>query len=232
VVAGAGDPAPAGRPVYPRRQARREVPFANLLASEEVARTGRTFATLLTRNDQVDTDLAKTGLLASSTVARRHPDAALRRARATSHRVRTLLARVQVEGPPFVTMSSEEGPIQITVVNNLDEEVTVGVKAMTGTRDVRIADADPVTLGPGKRASLRLTAKAKDIGVHSVTLVATDSSGDPLGSTATFTVRTSQVGLVIWAIMGVGGTVLAAAIAKRLVARLRRRRTRSAGGPA
>ena len=228
VVAGATGTTAAGQPAYPRSEAGREVPFANLLATQEVGRVGRTFANLLTRNNRVDDELAKIGVLASSSAARRHPDAALLRARAATHEVRSEMEQVQVEGPPFVTMSSEEGPIQITLVNNLDEEVTVAVRALTRTKDVKIAGTDPITLGPGKRASVRLTARAKDIGVHSVTLVATDSAGNPLGSTAQFTVRTSQVGLVIWAIIGVGGAVLLAAIVMRTVRRVRHRRaTRS-----
>jgi hypothetical protein len=173
----------------------------------------------------VNEQLAKLGLLAASTEARSTPHRAARRARATNAHVRELMNQVQVEGPPFVTMSSEKGPIQITVVNGLDQEVTVGVHARTHSPDLQITTPDPVTLGPGRRASLRLTAKDRDIGVHRVLLEATDAAGDPLGSTAQFNVRTSQVGLVIWVIMGAGGAVLLVAIGARLFRRVRARRS-------
>ncbi|MGZ4494254.1 MAG: DUF6049 family protein [Nocardioides sp.] len=227
-------PPASGAPVYPRAEARAAVPFANLLATQELIHTGATFASLLTRNDTVDDDLARIGLLGSSTQARAHPDAALERVRNTTGYVRHLMEKVQIEGPQFVTMSSAEGPIQITVVNGLDEEVTVSVRALTRTSDVTIQPTDPITLGPGKRASLRLSAHARGVGVHAVTLVASDAAGEPLGSTTQFTVRTSQVGLVIWAIMAVGGAVLAAAIVLRTVRRIqaaRRRRARPATDP-
>ncbi len=216
--------APQEDPVYPRSQQKHEVPFANLLATQELTTTGDTFARLLTRNDTVDQQLAAVAMLASGDAAKAAPTAALDRARRTTRHVRTMMKQVRIEGPPFVTMSSEQGPIQITLINGLDEEVTVEVHATTRTPDVTIASSDPVTLGPGRRASVRLTAKARDIGVHAVTLVATDAAGNPLGSTAVFNVRTSQVGLVIWVIMGIGGTVLLLAIGVRLARRVQRRK--------
>ncbi len=211
-------------PVYPPRHRRREVPAANLRASHRLIRTGDVFAQLLTRNDTVDEQLAQLALIGSGSVARREPVHALTRMRRTISHVRQLMSQVQVEGPPFVTMSSERGPIQITVVNGLDQEVTVAVRAMTGSGDLTLSAPDPVTLGPGRRASLRLTAQAKDIGVHRVLLEATDSEGHRLGSVTVFTVRTSQVGLVIWVIMAAGGVVLLAAIGVRVLRRVRRRR--------
>ncbi|MGN6129571.1 MAG: DUF6049 family protein [Nocardioidaceae bacterium] len=224
VVATASPGTTGDGPVYPRRHRRREVPAANLRASHRLIGTGDVFARLLTRNDTVDEQLAQLALLGSGALARREPVRARERTRSTIAHVHQLMRQVQVEGPPFVTMSSERGPIQITVVNGLDQEVTVAVRALTGSRDLTIDAPDPVTLGPGRRASLRLTAAAKDIGVHRVLLEATDADGHPLGSVSVFTVRTSQVGLVIWLVMAAGGVVLLAAIALRVLRRVRRRR--------
>ncbi len=211
-------------PVYHRKNRRREVPRANLLATRQLISTGDVFAQLLARNSTVDEQLAQIALLGSGSLARREPALARFRVERTIGHVRALMRQVQVEGPPFVTMSSEQGPIQITLVNGLDQDVTVGVRAQTGTRALRITAPDPVTLGPGRRASLRLTAHASDIGVHRVVLEAVDSHGQPLGSTAVFTVRTSQVGLVIWVIMAVGGAILLLAIGARVLRRVRRRK--------
>jgi hypothetical protein len=225
VVGTGSDGSTASQPLtYPARDRRREVPLANLLATEDLTHTGDVFAGVLTSNTTVDEDLAKAATLASGTAARGRPGLALRRARNTTRYVHEQLKRIEVEGPPFVTMSSGQGPIQITVVNGLDQEVTVAVRARTATPDLTIADSEPVTLGPGRRASIRLTAKARDIGVHTVTLVATDSAGNPLGSTTEFNIRTSQVGLVIWLIMAAGGAVLIVAITVRVFRRISRRR--------
>ena len=45
--------------------------------------------------------------------------------------VRAQMARVRIEGPQFVMMSGESGPIQVTLVNDLDQPVTVGLRSVT-----------------------------------------------------------------------------------------------------
>jgi len=208
---------------YPRAEARAEVPLANLLATEELGQTGDVLADLLTQNDTVGATLDKSAFLASTYLARKRPNAAAAAARASNDAIRSLMDRVRIEGPSFVTMSSEEGTFAITLVNDLDEPVTVGVRAETGSSDLVIASPEDVALGPGQRASVRLRATSLDVGVHSVSLLPTNSNGQPLGSETRFNVRSSQVGLVIWIILGVGVTLLFLASGIRIMKRVRTR---------
>lgn len=217
---------------YPPSEAAAEVPVANLAASDDLDLVGEAFANLLTRNDTVDESIAKSAMLGSTYRARWQPLAALARTREATTRLRTLMNRVRIEGPSFVTMSSGEGTFAITVVNDLDEPVTVGVEVRTGSDELRITTPDPVSLGPGQRSSVRLRATSEDVGLHSVTLVPTNSDGRAVGSPATFNVRSSQVGLVIWLIMGLGATVLFAASGYRIAQRLRSRKSTAAVQPA
>lgn len=214
--------------VYPRRERRDELPLANLLATQELTQVGNVYAELLSRNDSVDEFLAKSANLGSSYLARKRPHAAVNRTRETTKTIRARMGQITIDGPSFVTMSSEEGTFQVTVVNGLDEPVTVGVEAQVqtsaGEAELSIPAPDPVSLGPGQRASVRLRATAKDIGVHSVTLLPTSASGEPLGSSVQFNVRTSQVGLVIWVIMGLGAAVLFVASGVRIARRVRDRK--------
>jgi len=212
-----------GTLAYPRAERRAELSLANLLATEELRETGSVFANLLTRNDTVDEDLARSAMLASSYQARTHPHAAVVRARATTASVRSLMEQVSIDGPAFVTMSSEEGTFAVTIINELSEAVTVGIEAQTGTDELVIGSPEPVTLGAGQRATVRLKATSLNIGVNSVTLMATNSDGQPVGSATTFNVRSSQVGLVIWVIMGLGAAVLFTASGIRIVRRIRAR---------
>lgn len=220
-----------GRPQYPARVRKRQLPFANLLATAELLQTGRVFADLLTRNDSVSDQLAEAALLGSSYHARPRPGAARQRVLSTTARVRRTMRLVDVDGPPFVMMSSETGPIAVTVVNNLDELVTVRLEARTQREDLRIVVPGPVTLAPGQRAPIRMRAESTAVGVHEVTLVATTEDGTPIGSQVQFNVRTSNVGVVIWLVMGVGGGVLLVAIVWRIVRRVRARRTDAAAEP-
>ena len=225
VLVGAPSDEQRGRPFYPPRARERQVPFANLLATAELVQTGRVFADLLTRNDSVADELAGIAMLGSSHPARSRPRAARERVTNTSARVRRTMQLVDVDGPPFVMMSSETGPIAVTLVNNLDEPVTVQLQVRTPRDDLRVNVPGPVTLAPGQRAPVRMRAESTAIGVHEVTLVATTTDGDPIGSQVQFNVRTSNVGFVIWLVMGLGGAVLLVAIVWRIVRRIRDRRT-------
>jgi hypothetical protein len=228
VLAGADAVESQGRPYYPPRARRRQVPFANLLSTAELVQTGRVFANLLTRNDSVADDLAETAMLGSSYRARTRPGPARERVRNTTARVRRTMRLVDIDGPPFVMMSSETGPIAVTVVNNLDEPVTVRLEARTQRGDLNITVPDPVTLAPGQRAPVRMRAESTAIGVHEVTLLASTAEGEPIGSQVQFNVRTSNVGFVIWLVMGVGGGLLLVAIVWRIVRRVRSRAGRLA----
>jgi hypothetical protein len=211
-------------PAYSARERRRQVPFANQLATQELVDTGDVYAALLTRNDTVGDDLAKAAMLASSYSARSRPSAALERARNTTLRIRRTMQLVDVDGPGFVMMSSETGPISVTVVNNLDETVTVRLEAATRRDGLEIKTPDPITLGPGQRAPVRLRAESTSIGVHEVTLVATTEDGRRLGSALQFNVRSSNVGLVIWVVMGTAGALLLVMIGFRILRRVRAHR--------
>jgi hypothetical protein len=213
--------------------------LANRLAVGRLDETGQTYGRLLIANDTVEGQLARTAMLAASQSVRDDADLALAQVNSTTAYVRAQMQAVRIVGPQFVMMSGEDGPIQVTLVNGLDQPVRVGISARTRSSGLTISAVTPRTLGPGRRTAIRLRASADDIGVHAVTLVATDGEGNPTGSVTQFNVRTSRVSTVIWVIMAIGGTLLFLAIAVRLFRRVRRRKsthgprlTRQNPGPA
>lgn len=209
---------------YPARLRRAEIPLPNLLATQDLVGKGRLLAAMLSRNDRVDRTLAKTAMLGSSIWARATPRAAAQRVRLITAEVRNQLDRVEVEGPSFVTMSSQQGTFTVTLINGLDEPVLVGVEANTAGDDLRISAPRPVELAGGQRASIRLRAAADEIGVHAVTLTPVTVDGEPLGDGTRFNVRSSEVGFVIWIILGVGAAVLFVASAAQITRRVRQHR--------
>jgi hypothetical protein len=212
-----------GKLHYGRGPRRREIPAANVRATEELVTAGSTLGRLLTRNDTIDDQVARAAMLGSSAHARRRPRRAELATREISGQVHRRLSRVYVEGSPLVTMSSETGNFSVTVVNGLEEPVTVGIEAVTGTDELEIRAPNLVSLGPGQRASVRLAVTATGTGVHSVRVVPTTEDGRPLGRSTRIKVRSSQVGLVIWLVMGIGAAVFVVALGARIVRRLRRR---------
>ena len=225
VVNGAAPARPETGPVYPKEDRKAEIPRANLSASARLDATGQTYGRLLTDNDTVEDQLARVAILASSENTRDDAGQALARVESTTGYVRAQMQSVRIEGPDFVMMSSEDGPIQVTLVNGLDQPVRVGITARTRSTGLKIASVAPRTLGPGQRTAIRLRATSNNIGVHAVTLVATDDTGHPTGSITQFSVRTSRVSTVIWVIMASGGVLLFLAIAVRLFRRVRRRKS-------
>lgn len=213
-----------GRLRYSPRARRREVPVPNVLATQELDAVGSVLAGLLTRNDTIDRQVSRAAMLGSSVHARPRPRAALLRTRWISESVHGRLEQVYVEGSPLVTMSSETGHFSVTVVNDLDEPVTVGIRADTGNDDLQISSRDRVALGPRQRASLRMSVRASGTGVHAVRIVPTTLDGRPLGRSTKITVRSSQVGLVIWLVMGTGAALFVVAIGARIWRRLRDRK--------
>jgi hypothetical protein len=214
-----------GQLTYSRAVRRREIPVANILAAQELNAAGTVLANLLTRNDTIDEQVGGAAMLGASTNARRRPARARLMTRRISEQVHGRLGQVYVESSALVTMSSETGNFSVTVVNGLEEPVTVGIEAQTGTDELEIRSPDLVSLGPGQRASVRLAATSTGTGVHSVRISPTTRDGLPLGQSTKVKVRSSQVGLVIWLIMGTGAAVFVAAIVARILRRVRRSRT-------
>lgn len=203
--------------VYPDRLAEAELTSANLAASAELVVRGDTLAGLLTRNDRVDEAYAAHALVWSSTYVRGMTPRARRRVQAAIEHIDDLLGRIGIRGQSFVTMSSETGTFPVTLVNNLDQPVTVGLKAtVTGDPPLVLSLPDPVPLQPGQRRTLRVEARAQGIGVHQVTLQPTNAAGVPTGAETRFNVRASNLGAVIWVVMGVGGGLLLIAIVLRI----------------
>lgn len=209
---------------YTRRLRRHELPVANVLATQELGAAGDVLAALLTENDTIDEQVSRSAMLGSSVHARAYAARARARTREISEQVHHRLSEVYVQGSQLVTMSSETGNFAVTLVNGLDEPVTVGIEAETGTDELVIRSPDLVSLGAGQRATVRMPVRATGIGVHSVRLVPTTEDGRPLGRSTVIKIRSSRVGLVIWLIMGTGAAVFVAAIAMRIVRRVRARK--------
>jgi hypothetical protein len=209
----------AGRLHYPAAEREQELPGAAFSAVDGLRQAGTTLQAVLSHNDEVATVVLDDALTSASYTARGGAGGAA--AIRSREEIDTLLHQITVEAPKSVTMSSATGRFAATVVNGLDQDVTVKLRPVT---DSGITLSTPKRLDvPAKgRAGVLLSASAHTNGVHTVTLQLTDSTGRDLGSDASLPIRTAQVSMIIWVFIAAGLALLFAAIVIRLVRRLRR----------
>ena len=125
--------------------------------------------------------------------------------------------------PKAVTLFSASGKLGATLVNNLDQPVTVLVRPTTDG-ELTLSDVGEQTLGPGARTVLRYEATSDQLGVHNVRLAVTSVDGAPLGSVDELPIRAARVSALVWVAMAVGALVLFGMIGYRLPGQIRARR--------
>ena len=215
------DPADLG---YPATQLRRELTERSFAAVDELIASGETLQNLLARNTEVAATVTDEALSGASYGSREVPLATRGSLRASSDRIRNLLGSVKISAGPGVTLSGSDGGFAAVISNGLDEPVTVDVVAQSNG-GVDISPLEPVELAANARSTVVLDAHANRSGVTNVTLTLTDIDGNPLGSSAELPIRSAQVSMVIWVIIGAGVGLLFLAIAVRIIRRIRRRST-------
>lgn len=211
-------PLEASRLRYPDVEFEHELPAQTFTAVDGLRALGATLQRVVSHNGTVGTTLLDDALTSASYTAR--GGAGGEAAERTREMVSAMLRRITVEAPPSVTLSSTSGRFSATVVNGLDQPITVKVHPI-GDNGMSIASPHRLDIPAKGRASVLMTASAHTNGVHTVTLQLTDTSGHPLGSDATLPIRTAQVSRIIWVFIGCGVGLLFTAIVVRLARRIR-----------
>ena len=210
---------------YPKAQLAQEVRASNVAATRTLAHTANVLDHLLANDNDVSARLTGAALQASAYSAKPVLGLAAAQVLDLDARTRAQMARVEVTGTDFVTLSGGSGSLTVTLVNGLEQPITVGLQARTDSSDVTVQAPEPVDMQPGQRTTLRLQVKSR-VGVHEVTLFPVTTEGERAGTPLTFSLRTSQVGRLIWYIIAAGGVLLAVMIVRRIVLRIRHNRWR------
>ncbi|GAB7006549.1 hypothetical protein JCM18899A_40220 [Nocardioides sp. AN3] len=203
---------------YPSSSVHDELTGRSFLAAEALIRTGRSLQRVLTRNDTVASEVvdeALTTLGHSARVGGTNDEAV-----ASRGWIETQLAGIRVQAPSAVTLSGSSGRFAATVVNGLDEPVTVAIHALTDP-GIAISAPKSVQVAGSGRATVLLDASQAQAGVHNVSLQIVDTQGERTGGSAYVPIRAAQVSKIIWLFLAVGGALLFGAIAVRLVRRVR-----------
>jgi hypothetical protein len=215
----------AGELPYGRTQLADEIGPTNVAATRALVHTSTVLGHLLANDNDVTDRLSGAALQASAYSAKPTLSLAADQVRALDATTRGELDRVQVTGTDFVTLSGGSGSLTVTLVNGLEQPITVGLRAQSDSSDVTVQTPKPVSMQAGERTTMRLRVKS-GVGVHEVTLSPVTTEGENTGTPLTFGLRTSQVGRLIWYIIIAGGVLLAVMIVRRIVLRIRLNRWR------
>ena len=143
-------------------------------------------------------------------------------AQAAADRAERDLARIGIEGPDAVTLSSSEGSFPVTLTNDTDHPVRVGVQIGSSNPSLSVPDAEAVEVAAGERQTLTV---AVDMGQQSsATLSArmVTPDGEAFGDAAVFNVRSSRVGAALWVAIGLAAAFVVLALVRRFRGHARR----------
>lgn len=215
--------APRSDLAYPAESAEQEISEAMFRAADDAVGNAAVLDSLLPLNDTVADQVVADVLPELSVHARDEQVSGLARIRGAAAWSTTRLAQVGLSAPSFVILSSESGPFSLTVRNGLEQPIAFKVRA-DSNGEVAISAPETVELDAKSSRTLTLTARAENLGVHRVNLVATTLDGTPVGAGEEINIRSNAVSKVIWVVLAVGVGILFVAISIRLVRRVRNTR--------
>jgi hypothetical protein len=214
---------PASRLLYTDTDREAELDAASFAAATGATAASTLLEEVLTLQTTIEQQVRDEVLVTLSEQHRERPRLAIRAAGRVEQALQDDLGRISIEAPTAVTLSSDSGPFGATLVNGLDQPVTVQVRTTTDG-ELSVAGDGERRLGPRARSVLRYKATSSQPGVHSVRLVVTSADGTPLGSSDVLPIRAARVSALIWIVMALGALVLFGMIGYRLPGQIRQRR--------
>lgn len=215
---------PASSLAYTETDAEAELDGAAFGAAVRASTSATLLEQVLTRQSRIEATVADEVLVGLSEQHRPRPRLGVRSIERTDAALRGYLDQVGIETPPAVTLSSDSGPLGATLVNGLDQPVSVQVQVRTDG-EMTVTGGDGLrTLGPRARSVVRFEASTTQGGVHNVTFAVTSADGVSLGSSAELPIRAARVSAIIWVVMALGALVLFGMIGYRLPGQIRQRR--------
>jgi hypothetical protein len=198
-------------------------------AVTDLGERGAQYAALLAEPDGVTSRLDTAVLRSASSSWRADLAAGTAYTTAATATAASGLDQVSVQVPPSVTLSSSKGTFPLTVSNDLDQPVLVGLQLLPDNPDrMSVAEVTDIRVEAGEKATVEVTAEAAVNGKVPMTVQLTDVDGSPLGASQRTIVNATDYGTIGWVVVGGAAAMLLAAAALRP----RRRRTEDDDGPA
>ncbi len=201
---------------------------AQLAAVDAAARSADVLSAASVESGDLDDTLARTIADLLGVRWRDDRSAGLLAARTAGRRFAADLSSITVAGPPSVTLSSASGAFPLTISNDSDATVRVGVRLDSSNPALALPDQPTVEIAAGERRTVTVDVDLAEQNATTVTARLTTPDGRAFGSSDEFIIRSSRVGVVLWATMGAAALFVVFA----LVRRFRRRRSGRPASPA
>ncbi|MGC0415349.1 DUF6049 family protein [Embleya sp. AB8] len=216
-------PLPARRLAgYPKDVRAAEPTTQYLTEIDNLARSMQTFASILTKPERVTGPFNPALLRMLSTEWRGDPPGADRYRLGVTRGLRELEKLVYIIRRTGVTLSGDQGSIPVTVVNNLQQPITVKIAA-TSHQPNRLKLGDPVTVTvpDGRRREVPISAKSAANGKVMVNVELLTPDGRQVRTPESFFVNTTTIDVLTRWIIG-GLAFLLAVFSLRAFLRKRR----------
>ncbi len=199
---------------YPESAAKNEFGTPAVDAARNLISTSRRYNATVVQ-DAPD-DRVGVALQTVSYQARRDRRKAIAQSIAVRRSLIDALAAIHVVGRPAVNLAGGSGTLLVTLVNELDQPVKVGLKAFSLSPGLTVTEGDPVQLRAHQRTTVRLRVSSDNIGVYRALISPVNDRGTRVGIPLEFSIRSSNVTRWVWALMGAGAAVLFGTIGMRL----------------
>ncbi|MFE2871602.1 DUF6049 family protein [Embleya sp. NPDC059259] len=189
---------------YPKAVRESEPSMQYLTETDNLVRSMQTFASILTRPERVTGPFNPALLRLLSTEWRGDPQGMDRYRLGVTRGLRELQSLVYIIRRTGVTLSGEEGNIPVTVVNNLQQPITVTIAAASHQPNrLKLGDPITVTVPDGRRREVPITAKSAANGKVMVDVQLLTTDGRSVKTPESFFVNTTTIdALTRWIIGG------------------------------
>lgn len=198
-----------------------------LEAAADIVARGSALSSVIPQSDAVDDALAQDVASVLGIRWRTDSGTGTAIAKKLARQAGAELGKIKIKAPSSVTLSSSKGRFPITIRNDTDETIRVGVSFDSSNPALSVPDVKPVDIGAGERRTLTVDIDLGRQNTTSLTARLTSTDGKAIGKPDTFNVRSSKIGVVLWVAMGLAALLVLAALVRRFSRHRSRARTPS-----
>ena len=199
----------------PRTATAKPIGADQVSAAAEAADTAELIARITPDGQDVDAEHARDIAEALGVRWRSKRAEGLAAAQAAARAASRDIARITIEGPDAVTLSSSEGRFPVTISNKSDHPVRVAVAIDSSNPSLIVPRSRSVDIAAGERHTLTIAVDMARQSSSTLSARMVTPDGQAFGTPAVFNVRSSRVGAALWVAIGLAAAFVVIALVRR-----------------